>query len=106
MIVVAILGIVLAIAATTWLRQRVLARQRSCQEQLAKIDGAKEQWALTTNAPGSTTPAWSDLVSDDGSGYLKHIPVCPGEGVYDLHSINEPVTCTITEPLDHNSKDF
>lgn len=45
MIVVAIIGIIIAIAVPAFLRARENSRGRACQENLSKIDGAKEQYA-------------------------------------------------------------
>ena len=46
MIVVAIIGIIIAIAVPAFLRARENSRGRACQENLAKIDGSKEQYGL------------------------------------------------------------
>ena len=46
MIVVAIIGIIIAIAVPAFLRARENARGRACQENLMKLDGSTEQWAL------------------------------------------------------------
>lgn len=104
MIVVGIIGVILAIAAPTWMQQRHISRWRACQENLSKIDGAKEQWAMERNEPASSSPTWGDLAPADGSGFLKAQPVCPGGGTYQINSISVAAVCTITEPLDHNSK--
>ena len=104
MIVVAILGIVLSIAAGTWLRQRNSSQQRVCQENLAKIDGAKELWALENNNASDAVPVWADLVAADGSGYLKKQPVCPASGTYTIDAVNQDASCSIVAPVDHNEK--
>lgn len=105
MIVVAILGIILAIAGPTWIRQRTLSQQRVCQENIMKIEGAKEVWALETFQAGTAVPGWGDLVAADGSGYLKQQPACPADGTYTLGAVSDLVTCTIGAPLDHNARD-
>ena len=102
MIVVAILGIVIAIAASTWIRQREISQLRVCQENLTKINGAKQQWALENNKPATAEPAWDDLVTPDGGGYLKMMPKCPASGTYTLNTVNENATCSVSVP-DHNS---
>jgi prepilin-type N-terminal cleavage/methylation domain-containing protein len=102
MIVVGILAIIIAIAGPTWIRQREISQLRVCQENLTKINGAKQQWALETNQSASATPAWTDLVNPDGSGYLKRQPVCPANGTYTLGIVDEPATCSISDP-DHNA---
>lgn len=104
MITIAIIGIVLAIASSAWVRQRLISRQRACQENLAKIDGAKIQWAMENNSAADATPTWENLAPTDATGYLRSRPACPGEGVYTMNNISEFATCTITEPLDHNER--
>ncbi len=102
MIVVAILGVILAIAAPTWVRQRMLAQQRVCQENLFKIEGAKEQWALETHQPIGTAVLWSHLVQGDGSGYIKRQPECPSGGSYELNNVGMLTACTTLTPYNHN----
>lgn len=104
MITIAIIGIVLAIASSAWMRQRHISRQRACQENLSKIDGAKSQWAMETNQTANTTPEWSDLASDDHMGYLRNRPRCPSGGQYTLNTVSEFAQCTVTGPLDHNER--
>jgi prepilin-type N-terminal cleavage/methylation domain-containing protein len=102
MIVVGILAIIIAIAAPTWVRQREISQLRTCQENLTKINGAKQQWALETNNPGSAEPGWDDLVNETGDGFLKKEPVCPASGTYTLNTVNEDAACSISDP-DHNA---
>jgi type II secretory pathway pseudopilin PulG len=104
MIVIAIIGIIMAIASVTWLKQRELSQKRACQENLASIDGAKEQWALANNRSDDATPVWADLVSADGSGIIRSQPACPGGGAYSLNAVSAYATCTVVEPSDHNEK--
>ncbi len=77
MIVVAIIGILIAIAVPGFLRAREVSRLRSCQENLTKIDGAKQTWALEYNKDGGQTPTWDDLVQANDTGYLRDTPTCP-----------------------------
>jgi prepilin-type N-terminal cleavage/methylation domain-containing protein len=95
MIVVAIIGILIAIAVPSFLRAREISRRNACQENQSKIDGAKQQWALETNQPASATPTWpGDLVG--GSLYIRKSPVCPSSGTYDVGSINEDPSCSLS----------
>lgn len=80
MIVVAIIGILMAIAVPGFVRARTQSRMRACQENLQKIDGAVEQWALETNAALAATVDSGVLAPSDGSGILKTWPSCPGSG--------------------------
>jgi len=97
MIVVAIIGIIIAIAIPSFIRAREVSRGRACQENLAKIDGAKEQYALDENlGEGAAAPAWSDIVGN--TNYLKREPDCPAGGVYTRAAIGTDPTCSYTAP--------
>lgn len=104
MIVVAIIGVLLAIAGPTWVRQRRISQQRVCQENLSKIDGAKDQWAIELNKQESDVPDWNDLAPADGTGYIKRQPACPAGGSYTIGQVGTAATCSVTSPYDHNEK--
>ena len=98
MIVVAIIGILIAIAVPGFIRAREISRRNSCQENLTKIDGAKTTWALEQNKAGSDTPTWDDLVTGQ-TGYLRFKPVCPLDdakdgSTYGIEDVNTVPTCT------------
>lgn len=100
MIVLAIIGIIVAIAAPTWYRQRETARGRACQENLSKIDEAKELYAMEFRlSNGSTINYPSDLIQpdgvDQGKGYLRKEPICPASGIYTPYAIGEEPECSI-----------
>lgn len=94
MIVVAIIGIIIAIAVPAFLRARENARGRACQENLTKIDGAKEQFAIEEKV-GQDEPVSieDDLIGDNGTGYLKAVPECPAGGEYTVGNIGTNPTC-------------
>ncbi len=95
MIVLAIIGLIIAIAVPAWLRAREVARARGCAENLSKIDGAVEQYALDYNlSNGNTTieDDWTAIVGPDK--YIKRTPECPAAGVYSFGVIGEEPTCS------------
>jgi len=100
MVVVAIISIVIAIAHQTWLRQREFARARACQENLAKIDGAKEQYALDYKLgdgeaiPGAGGSGQLGPLTSGNAPYLKHGPTCPAGGSYTVNVIGVDPTCS------------
>ncbi|HOE96384.1 MAG TPA: prepilin-type N-terminal cleavage/methylation domain-containing protein [Candidatus Sumerlaeota bacterium] len=96
MIVVAIIGILIAIAVPGFVRARTQSRNRACQENLTKIDGAKEQHALENDlAPGAAV-AMSDLVTGDPTtSYLKVEPECPESGTYTVGAVGTDPTCSV-----------
>ncbi len=98
MIVVAIIGILIAIAIPGFIRARSQSRMRACQENLTKLDGAKEQWALENNKKATDTPATSDLVKSDMTGYLKNFPNEPSGFSYTINAVGTNPTCSSGYP--------
>jgi prepilin-type N-terminal cleavage/methylation domain-containing protein len=94
MIVVAIIGILIAIAVPGFVKARTTSRARACQENLSKIDGSKEQLALETDLAVGAAVAWADLVTGN-EGYLKNEPTCPGGGAYTIGVIGTDPTCSV-----------
>src|SRR2546426_12284355 len=75
MIVVAIIGLLAAIAIPNFIKARTTAQKNSCINNLRQIDGAEQQWALEFKQAGTVTPNYSDI-----SGYLKNSVICPAGG--------------------------
>ena len=99
MIVVAIIGILIAIAVPGFVRARTQSRTRACQENLSKIDGAMEQWALESNAAVDAACTMDILLTpaDGGAPYLKTEPFCPaGDGAeYAVVAIGTEPACPV-----------
>ena len=92
MIVVAIIGLLAAVAIPNFVKARENAQKNACIANLKQIEGAKTLWALDTNAGSTATPAWSDLVSD----YIKTTPSCPAAGTYSINNVSSNPACTET----------
>src|SRR6185295_7363386 len=75
MIVVAIIGLLAAIAIPNFIKARTTAQMNACINNLRQIDGAIQQWALELKQSGSATVGFTDI-----SGYLKNAVVCPSGG--------------------------
>jgi prepilin-type N-terminal cleavage/methylation domain-containing protein len=75
MIVVAIIGLLAAIAIPNFVRARTQSQKNACINNLRQIDGAKQQWALETKQATNATPVISDLVP-----YLRSAVTCPAGG--------------------------
>jgi prepilin-type N-terminal cleavage/methylation domain-containing protein len=99
MIVVAIIGIIIAIAVPAFLRARENSRGQACQENLSKIDGAKEQYALEFRLANGSAVTMAQLITPGGSsagqGYLRDTPRCPSSGTYSVNNIGTAPTCSI-----------
>ncbi len=91
MIVVAIIGLLAAIAIPNFVRARNTAQKNACINNLRQIDGAKQQWALE-NKQGDTAVPGDDAVKV----YIKNnlMPTCPGGGSYTVGAVNVDPTCS------------
>ena len=89
MIVVAIIGLLAAIAIPNFVKARTTAQKNACINNLRQIDGAKEQWALEKKqAPGaSVNQAEVDQYIKGGT------PKCPSGGAYTYANVDAPPTC-------------
>jgi prepilin-type N-terminal cleavage/methylation domain-containing protein len=61
MIVVAIIGLLAAIAIPNFVRARTTSQQNACINNLRLIDSSKQQWSLEHNGSNTSSPADSDL---------------------------------------------
>jgi type II secretion system protein G len=74
MIVVAIIGLVAAIAVPNFFRSRDTAEKNTCIANLKQIQTAVQIWALDTGSSASETPTLEDLVPN----YIRSWPTCKG----------------------------
>ena len=77
MIVVAIIGLLAAIAIPNFVKARETAQKNACINNLRQIDGAKQQWALENGKVTSDTPASTDLQGYMGRGATGSFPSSP-----------------------------
>ena len=90
MIVVAIIGLLAAIAIPNFVKARQTAQKNACIANLHQIDGAKEQWAL--EAKKNTGDA---VVSASIDTYIKAgRPLSPAGGSYTYNAIGSNPTCS------------
>ena len=75
MIVVAIIGLLAAIAIPNFVRARTQSQKNACINNLRQIDGAIQQWALENKKAVSATVGIADI-----SIYLKSSVTCPMGG--------------------------
>jgi prepilin-type N-terminal cleavage/methylation domain-containing protein len=81
MIVVAIIGLLAAIAIPNFVRARTTSQQDACINNLRLIDAAKQQWALEQGQTSTSTPAasGSNLQPYLGHGAGGELPACPAD---------------------------
>ena len=75
MIVVAIIGLLAAIAIPNFIRARTTSQKNACINNLRQIDGAIQQWALENKKDAAATVDFTDI-----SVYLKNATICPAGG--------------------------
>jgi len=101
MIVVAIIGLLAAIAIPNFVRARTTAQQNACINNLRQIDSAKQQWGLETRQLTNAVPLDSDIAPYLRSSSLTNV-LCPSGGPtatfdssYTPNSLSQPPTCNI-----------
>src|ERR1700753_1694164 len=77
MIVVAIIGLLAAIAIPNFVHARTTAQQNACINNLRQIDGAKQQWALENKIAATATPTSDSIQPYMGRGSSGSLPTCP-----------------------------
>jgi prepilin-type N-terminal cleavage/methylation domain-containing protein len=94
MIVVAIIGLLAAIAIPNFIKARELSQKSACIANLKQIDGAKGTWALENKKVSTDTPNTGDLYGP--TLYIRDEPTCPANGTYVLGTVSAKPTCSVT----------
>ena len=95
MIVVAIIGLLAAIAIPNFIKARELSQKNACINNLKQIDGAKNTWALEMKKVGTDSPNDTDLFGT--TLYIRTKPECPANGAYTLANVITKPTCNISQ---------
>jgi prepilin-type N-terminal cleavage/methylation domain-containing protein len=93
MIVVAIIGLLAAIAIPNFVKARQSSQINACIANLKQIEGAKANWAMENRKTNADTPNDIDLFAP--TAYIKTKPACPGGGTYTLAAVDSPPTCSV-----------
>ncbi|HEY2951999.1 MAG TPA: prepilin-type N-terminal cleavage/methylation domain-containing protein [Verrucomicrobiae bacterium] len=92
MIVVAIIGLLAAIAIPNFVKARSNSQKNACIANMKQVDGAKATWALEAKKNNTDTPATSDLFGS--TAYIRVAPVCPGgTSAYAMVAVDTAVAC-------------
>jgi len=104
MIVVAIIGLLAAIAIPNFIKARATSQMNACINNLRQIDSAKQQWALETHQNSTATPGSASITPYLGrgaNGSLNSVK-CPAGGAaatftssYTINSTSVAPTCNI-----------
>jgi prepilin-type N-terminal cleavage/methylation domain-containing protein len=108
MIVVAIIGLLAAIAIPNFVKARATSQQNACINNMRQISAAVNEWALETGqVSGATTGASAissgSVAETDLSPYIQlnsnsSIPPCPAGGTYTVAGVGilPQVTCSLS----------
>ena len=99
MIVVAIIGLLAAIAIPNFVRARATSQRNACIKNLKTIDDAVAQWALENRKTSTDTYGFAIL------DYLKGsvVPRCPAGGAYSPGAtVANPATCSLSATQSHS----
>jgi prepilin-type N-terminal cleavage/methylation domain-containing protein len=108
MIVVAIIGLLAAIAIPNFVRARQTSQTNACINNLRQIDGAQQQWALETNQAADATVTEGDVAPylgrDAAATTLAGAGVtCPVQGGYVLTDVATAPTCDADDDDTHDA---
>ena len=103
MIVVAIIGVLAAIAIPNFVKARATTQANACINNLRQIDSAVQQFALEKGKTSGDTVTYPD----DITPYLKlnsssSIPTCPAGGSYSLQAVGvlPQALCSLSTTVD------
>jgi prepilin-type N-terminal cleavage/methylation domain-containing protein len=103
MIVVAIIGLLAAIAIPNFVKARTTAQQNACINNLRQIDSAKQQWALETRQATNAVPLETDIGPYLGRAASTAGLGCPANGVdstnfansYTINAVSTAPQCKV-----------
>jgi prepilin-type N-terminal cleavage/methylation domain-containing protein len=101
MIVVAIIGLLAAIAIPNFVKARTTSQQNACINNLRLIDSSKQQWALEQRKQNTDSPQGTDLQPYLGRGANGELPTCPVDSQnlfstsYTQNIVGSKPTCNI-----------
>ena len=101
MIVVAIIGLLAAIAIPNFVKARQTAQANACINNLRQIDGAIQQWALENNKSATANVVSASLApylgrGGSGTALNEGTVKCPGNGTYAVTTVNTRPSCSIS----------
>jgi len=94
MIVVAIIGLLAAIAIPNFIKARQSSQTNACINNLRQISGAVATWALENKKVGSAAVTMGNITG--ATSYIRETPACPAGGTYTLVDPDTKPTCDIT----------
>ena len=95
MIVVAIIGLLAAIAIPNFVKARTASQKNACIANMKQIDGAISTWALEQKKNNGDAIVYADLFGN--TSYIRVAPTCPaGTVAYTVSTVGavpQQITC-------------
>ena len=91
MLVVAIIGLLAAVAIPNLIKARKTAQVGACRANLKTMESAITQWSIEKRKGDDSEVTLEDIEAWLNGG----IPDCPSGGEYELFTVGELPTCTI-----------
>jgi general secretion pathway protein G len=95
MIVVAIIGLLAAIAIPNFVKARATSQANACINNLRQLDSAIQQFALENHKVSSDTVALTDLTPYIKLNSANSLPPCPAGGTYAVTDVQTEPTCSL-----------
>ena len=96
MIVVAIIGLLAAIAIPNFVKARATSQANACINNMRQIDGAAQQWALERGQrTGNPINYPTDLTPYIKLNSASSIPPCPAGGTYSDATVGAVPACSL-----------
>ncbi|HEX7654013.1 MAG TPA: type II secretion system protein [Verrucomicrobiae bacterium] len=101
MIVVAIIGLLAAIAIPNFVKSRATSQANSCINNLRQLDAAANQFALEKGKKtGDSIAQDTDLTPYIKLNASNVLPPCPAGGTYVCDTVGNKATCSLSSTVD------
>jgi prepilin-type N-terminal cleavage/methylation domain-containing protein len=94
MIVVALIGLLAAVAVPSVVRARTRSQAQACINNLRQIDDASQEWALENHKAADATIAFTDI-----QPYLKNAVLCPSASAGATFASSYTITTVSNKPI-------
>ena len=98
MIVVAIIGLLAAIAIPNFVKARTASQKNACIANMKQIEGAKATWAMEEKKVAGAAVTGTDIYG--ATSYIRTAPLCPASGTYTIGNVDVRPICSLNATPD------
>lgn len=92
MIVVAIIGLLAAVAIPNFVKARTTSQKNACIKNLQQIEGAIAAWSIEKKKKGEDQVVTAEIYGSD-TAHIKATPSCPSGGNYTITTVSVRPDC-------------